>query len=212
MLLNGVTKLKQKMNEAPVLSLPDFSIPFIVETEASNWGMGAVLQQQGHPIAYISKAFGPRNQALSVYERELLAITFAMTKWRHYLEQGKFFIKTDHESINYLLEQRLHTNLQQRGIPKLLGLDYKILYQKGVANTVADALSRRSSSLDSHQLHNLQSIVIPSWMQHLENSYETDSQATELIQQLSIASPTTTPYQVKNGVLFIKPECMWEQL
>lgn len=77
----------------------------MIETDASGASMGVVLQQNGHPIAFISKAFGPRTQALSIYERELLAITFAVTKWRYYLEQGLFFkIKTDHESIKHLLE------------------------------------------------------------------------------------------------------------
>ncbi|XP_058009641.1 uncharacterized protein LOC131183242 [Hevea brasiliensis] len=72
--------LRRAMAEAPVLVLPDFSLPFVIETDASSWGMGVVLQQQGHPLAYISKAFRPRSKALSVYERELLAITFAVTK------------------------------------------------------------------------------------------------------------------------------------
>lgn len=66
-----------------VLALPDFTQPFTVETDVSSTGMGVVLQQNGHPIAYISKAFGPRNKAMSVYERELLAITFTVSKWRH---------------------------------------------------------------------------------------------------------------------------------
>lgn len=91
------------MASAPVLALPDFQQPFTVETDACNKGMGVVLQQNGHPIAFISKAFGPRTQTLSVYEKELLAITFAVSKWRHYLEQGTFYIKTDHESIKFLL-------------------------------------------------------------------------------------------------------------
>lgn len=83
-----------------------------------------------------------------MYEKELLAITFVVSKWRHYLEQELFFIKTDHESIKFLLEQRLHTNLQHKGISKLLGLNYKILYRKGIENIVADALSRRPRTED----------------------------------------------------------------
>lgn len=52
---------------------------------ASGCGMGVVLLWNGHPVAYISKAFGPRAEQLSVYERELVAITFAVPKWRHHL-------------------------------------------------------------------------------------------------------------------------------
>ena len=66
--------LKAELSSAPVLALPDFSIPFEIETDASGVGVGAVLQQRGHPLAYISKALGPRNLGLSVYEKEYLAI------------------------------------------------------------------------------------------------------------------------------------------
>ena len=58
--------LKAALSSAPVLALPDFSIPFEIEIDASGVGVGAVLQQRGHPLGYISKALGPRNQGLSV--------------------------------------------------------------------------------------------------------------------------------------------------
>lgn len=57
--------LKKTLISALVLALPNFSIPFVVETDASAKGIGAVLQQQGHPIAYVSKALGPKAQGLS---------------------------------------------------------------------------------------------------------------------------------------------------
>lgn len=139
-------QLRKVMSKAPVLALLDFSKPFAVETDASGSGMGAFLQQEGHLIAFISQAFGPNTSSLSAYERKLLAITFVVSQWRHYLEQGLFFIKTDYESIKHLLEQKPHTSLQLKGISKLLGLQYKILYRKGVENKVADALSRRNKA------------------------------------------------------------------
>jgi hypothetical protein len=63
-----------------VLALPDLTKQFIIETDASNRGMGAVLMQEGHPIAFISKSFGVKQQTLSTYERELLAILLTVTK------------------------------------------------------------------------------------------------------------------------------------
>ena len=56
--------------QAPALVVPDFSHQFVIETDASDLGIGAMLMQNQHPVAYLSKALGPRNQALSVYEKE----------------------------------------------------------------------------------------------------------------------------------------------
>jgi hypothetical protein len=92
--------LKTALTQAPVLAVPDFSKPFVVETDASGMGVGAVLQQQGHPIAYISKALGPKNMGLSTYEKECLAILFAVEQWHPYLQQGEFVIKTDQQSVS----------------------------------------------------------------------------------------------------------------
>lgn len=72
-----------------------------------------------------------------------MAMFYALSKWRHYLEEGTFIIKIDQKSIKNLLEQRLYSMIQQRGIIKLLGLDYKIQYKKGVENVVVDALGGR---------------------------------------------------------------------
>ena len=82
--------LKAALCAAPVLGLPDFSQPFHIETDASGTGVGAVLLQNGHPLAFISKTLGPRNLGLSAYEKEYLAILLAVEQWRHYLLQSKF--------------------------------------------------------------------------------------------------------------------------
>ena len=76
--------LKQQLITAPVLALPNFDQPFTVETDACDRGIGAILQQQGHPIAFMSKALCPRYQGLSAYEKEYLAILVAVDQWRPY--------------------------------------------------------------------------------------------------------------------------------
>jgi hypothetical protein len=70
--------LKKALISALILALPDFNKPFVVETDASDHGIRAVLHQDGHPIAYVSKALGPRTQGLSTYEKESLAILLAV--------------------------------------------------------------------------------------------------------------------------------------
>jgi hypothetical protein len=135
--------LKTALCSAPVLALPDFTQPFHIETDASSYGIGAVLQQDGHPIAFISKLLSKWNQGLTVYEKEYLAILLAVDYWRHYLLQGEFYIHTDHQSLTHINEQCLHTAWQQKVFARLMGLLYKILYKKGAENGAADALSRR---------------------------------------------------------------------
>ena len=83
--------LKKTIVEAHVMRLPDFEADFILETDASNVGIVAVLMQSGHPISYFSKKLGPRLRASSIYINELTAIVEAVHKWRQYL-LGRFFV------------------------------------------------------------------------------------------------------------------------
>ncbi|GJS31027.1 transposon ty3-I gag-pol polyprotein [Tanacetum coccineum] len=106
-------RLQQAMSQASVLALPNFKEEFIIETDASRYGIGVVLQQKGHPIAFLSKTLAQRHQSLSAYKKELLAV-----------------------------DQRITTPFQSKWLPKLLGFDYEIEYKQGKDNVVADALSR----------------------------------------------------------------------
>ncbi|WOG95777.1 hypothetical protein DCAR_0415105 [Daucus carota subsp. sativus] len=167
-------KLKFIMTSPPVLALPDFNQPFLIETDASGQGMGAVLMQSGHPIAFASKAFSERTMQLSAYERELLAIVMAVRKWQHYLMVQPFVIRTDQQSLKFILEQKLATPFQQKWLSKLAGFDYSIEYKCGADNKVADALSRINHS-------ELQSLII---ITELQNDSTTHSKYTWKDQQL----------------------------
>lgn len=101
--------LKQQLTTAPVLALPDFTKTFVVETDACADGIGAVLQQDGHPIAFMSKSLCPRYRGLLTYEKEYLAIVVAVDQWRPYLQHAEFVIQTDQKSLIHLEEQRLST-------------------------------------------------------------------------------------------------------
>ncbi|GJZ81438.1 transposon ty3-I gag-pol polyprotein [Tanacetum coccineum] len=138
--------LKQAMVESPVLKLPNFNELFVIETDASQTGIGAVLQQGGYLVAYYSKSLATRHLTLSTYEKELLAVIQALNKWRGYLLDRHFKIKTDHFSLKYLLEQRITTHAQMKWLPKLISCDYDILYKKGSENKADDALSRIPTS------------------------------------------------------------------
>lgn len=120
-------QLKEALISAPVLALPNFNKPFTVETDASAVGIGAVLMQEGHPIAYYSKALGQKAQALSTYEKKCLALIMAITKWKSYLQHKEFTILTDQRSLVHLGEQKIQEGMQQKAFIKLLSLQYKLV-------------------------------------------------------------------------------------
>jgi hypothetical protein len=134
--------LKSAITSAPVLTLPQFNQPFTLETDASGTGVGAVLSQGGHLIAFFSKKMVPRMQKQSAYTRELFAITEAIAKLRHYLLGHKFTIKTDQKSLGSLLDQSLQTPEEQAWLHKFIGYDFNIEYKPDKENVAADALSR----------------------------------------------------------------------
>lgn len=170
--------LKEAIMIAPLLQLPDFSKPFMVETDASYAGLGDVLFQEGHPLAYISKALGVKNLGLSIYEKEFKAILSAVEKWRSYLLHGPFIIKTDQQSLKYLLEQKVSTPLQHKYLTKLLGFDYCIEYRKGKENLAADALSRREDIASGCATLTL---LKPAWVEELQNNYEGDLRVPQVM-------------------------------
>lgn len=136
-----------------------------LETDASDKGIGAVLQQEGHPIAYVSKALGPKSQGLSTYEKESLAILMAVEHWRSYLQPAEFLIQTDQRSLVHFDDQRLNSYWQQKAMTMLLGLQYKIIYKKGTTNNAADALSRVPHTVNAE----LSAITVAQsvWLQEL---------------------------------------------
>jgi hypothetical protein len=141
--------LKEALCTAPVLAILDFSKPFAIETDACHNGVGVVLLQARHPLAYISKPLGIKTQGLSTYEKEYLAILVAVDKWRSYLQLAEFTIYIDQQALTHLNDQRLHTVWQQKVFSKLLGLCYNVVYKKGSDNSVADVVSRCQHPLQS---------------------------------------------------------------
>ena len=134
--------LKNALVTTPVLALPDFNNLFVVETDASNLGIGAVLVQHGRPIGYYSHGLPKTKVPRSAYEIELFAVVMAMQKWKHYLIHKPSTIRSDQMTLKYLWEQKEIPSQYAKWLVKLMGFQFTVEYQEGRTNKVADALSR----------------------------------------------------------------------
>ncbi|GJV86665.1 reverse transcriptase domain-containing protein [Tanacetum coccineum] len=145
--------LKEKLCNAPVLALPDGPDDFVVYCDASKQGFGCVLMskqgfgcvlmQRGKVIAYASRQLKKHENNYTTHDLELGAVVFALKIWRHYLYGTKSVIYTDHQSLQYIFDQKDLNMRQRRWIELLSDYECEIKYHPGKANVVADALSRK---------------------------------------------------------------------
>ena len=142
----AVLILQEKLTTEPILVLPNMNEPFQIETDASGYGVGAVLTQEKEncsmPVAYFSRRLSKSERNYSVSERELYAIVLAVEYFRQFIYGTKFNIITDHKPLQYLLTAKELSSKLLRWINRLGHYEYNIIYRKGKQNIVADSLSR----------------------------------------------------------------------
>ncbi|KAJ3707632.1 hypothetical protein LUZ61_011337 [Rhynchospora tenuis] len=137
-------ELKNRLVTAPILAMPVSGQEYTVYTDASKLGLGCVLTQDGHVIAYGSRQLRSHEQNYPTHDLELAAVVFALKIWRHYLYGVKCKIYTDHQSLKYIFTQKELNMRQRRWLELIKDYDLDIQYYAGKANVVADALSRKS--------------------------------------------------------------------
>ena len=139
--------LKQILMSEPVISSADFSKPFILQTDASEVGVGAILSQTDdegldHPVAYFSRKLLPKEQKYSTIEKECLAIKLGVQVFHVYLFGKPFEIQTDHRALQWLDSVKDSNNRLLRWSLMLQPYSFSIKHRKGVENANADCLSR----------------------------------------------------------------------
>ena len=137
---------KTVLSEEALLHYPDYSLPFVIQTDASSVGLGAVLLQfKGDiekPIWFASRALSSLESKYHARELECLAIKWALKKFRPIIEGCKVIVFTDHESLVWLMRQDVPQGRLARWVLELQGTDFSVVHRSGTSNRNADALSR----------------------------------------------------------------------
>ena len=175
-------RLKAACLQAPILSFPDFNKPFLLETDASGRGLGAVLSQKQadgryHPITYASRVMNETEQRYHSNKQEFLALKWAVTEQFHeYLSpygknRNEFVVRTDNNPLTYIFSSANLDAAGQRWVARLASYNFSLEYQKGKDNTVADFLSRMNERLPEEEVQEyLNQIPYPGVKAVLDNA------------------------------------------
>ena len=143
---NSFAAFKKILSTPPVLSMPDFSHEFTVGTDASNYGVGAVLYQEINGIkkyvSFASSALSPAQRNYPATKKELLAIVFALKKFREWLWGKHFTLYTDHMSLIYLFKNSEENNMLSNWADQILDYNFTVVHCPGITNVLPDYLSR----------------------------------------------------------------------
>lgn len=159
---SAFNELKRLLTTNLVLKLPNNDLPFKIQTDASKFGVGAVLLQTypdgDHPVCYMSKKFTPSQQRWSPIEQECYAIVAAVDAWHHYIHGQRFLVESDHKPLESFTQKSQLNDKCERWRLKLQCYDFVVKHIKGVSNTMPDYLSRSpvgSASDDPDDCRNL---------------------------------------------------------
>ncbi|KAI5431116.1 variant 2, Acyl-coenzyme A oxidase 2 [Lathyrus oleraceus] len=147
--------------------MPNFSKSFETECDASNVRIGAVLLQEGHPLAYFSEKLKGAALNYSTYDKELYSLARTLQTWQRYLLPKEFVIHSDHESLKHLKGQGKLNKRHAKWVEFLEQFPYVVKHKKGKSNVVADALSRRHVLLST-----LETKVFG--LEHIKDLYKSD--------------------------------------
>ncbi|GBG77921.1 hypothetical protein CBR_g25852 [Chara braunii] len=203
--VSALKRLKRALIEYPVLKVADPSLPFVVTTDASQYGIGTVLQQDDdngyRPVEFMSARMPSEKVAISTYERELYALRQAFEHWKHYLLGRHFKVYSDHEILRWLKTRAKMTPKLTRWAAKIDQYDFELKPVKGKYNVVADALSRRSDYVGA--IVNYLDIG-RDLQEKVKQAYAQDPIYSDLLKRVREAPKTEPYYRTTDGLLFEK--------
>ena len=143
---SALQEIQDMLSCKPVLLLPRLDLPFVLQTDASSTGLGAVLLQEFedslHPVCFASLKLLDREKRYSTIERECLAIVWAVHKFVRFLWRVRFVLQTDHRPLTYLRTSNFKNSRIMRWALSLQVFSFEVLPVSGQANVFADLLSR----------------------------------------------------------------------
>ncbi|GBG80636.1 hypothetical protein CBR_g31096 [Chara braunii] len=198
-------RLKHALMNHEVIMVPDPQKPFIVTTDASQYGIGTVLAQQDgkklRPIEYMRKKMPSKKLAKSTYERELYALYKALVHWRHFLLGRFLYSRTDRQTLKWIKTQPTLSDALKRWIEVIDQYDFKLEYLKGEYNKVADALSHRADHLGALVS---EFGVSEEVTQSLVGPYQEDPITMDIIRKLQAKDKATEDeFVMVDGLLFL---------
>jgi hypothetical protein len=140
---DSFNKLKLRLMSPPVLVMLDLQKGFDIYCDACDQGLGCVLMQEGHVIAYASRQLRKHELNYPTHDLELAVVVHALKRWRHYIMGTKCQVYIDHKSLKHIFTQKDLNLRQRRWLELIKDYDLEIHYHPGKANLVADALSRK---------------------------------------------------------------------
>lgn len=188
--------LKEKMVSLPNLAYPDPTLPYDLHCDASNVGVGAVLVQQGRPIAFASKTLSPAEMNYSTTERECLALVWSLNYFYTYLYGAHFTIYLDHAALKSILSTKMPRGRITRWILAIQSYTFTICHRKGLLAADCDALLRLPEDFNNSQCEINQENML-----QVENFKR--FQAQDLWIQ-SIKKNIKTPFEWLQGLLVYK--------
>ena len=191
-------EIKSKMVNPPILRLPDFEKVFEVACDASHVGIGAVLSQEGHPVAFFSEKLNGAKKKYSTYDLEFYAVVQTIRHWQHYLSYKEFVLYSDHEALRYLNSQKKLNSRHAKWSSFLQLFTFNLRHCAGIENKVADALSRKTLLLV-----NMSTTTIG--FEELKHCYDNDADIGDVYSSLLSGSKATCiDFQILEGYLFYK--------